>query len=170
MTVIKPAIVVVPSVETTQNEPGPFLTRYRVHADKPGLFEWEANSAAAGDDWAALEASGGAAGAWRRLGFPDRGDDLADSSVTITVADGWWRVLPAATLSANRTITLGTTTALEGYCLELTRLDVEAYTLAVVNGGSGAGTLLTMPVSSRYWARFYFDGTDWVLRAAGAMA
>jgi hypothetical protein len=54
--------------------------------------------------------------------------------------------------------------------LRIVRLDVGAWTVAVVNGGTGAGTLITMPVSVRYWAEFYFDGTDWLLIGAGQMA
>lgn len=171
MAIEKVSPSVVESFESTQADRGPpFSGKYRFHIDKPGMFRWVPGDSSTDDDWTTLEPSGGTDGAWLLVGTKDKGADLTDASVTITVGQGAWRRLPAATLSSNRTVTLGTTNAREGYVLELTRLDVGAYTLAVVNGGSGAGTLLTMPVSSRYWARFYFDGTDWLLRAGGAIA
>lgn len=96
-----------------------------------------------------------------------KGADLTDAAVTITIAQGRWRVLPAAILSANRIITLGTTGAAAGDRIEITRLDAGAFTLAFVNGGAGAGTLVTLPVSKVNFARFYFDGTNWLLMAVG---
>ncbi len=91
------------------------------------------------------------------------GAALTDASPTINIGDGGRRVLPASTLSANRTITLGTTSAVLGNVIEITRLDVGAFTVAVVNGGAGAGTLMTFAVSAREYASFRFDGTNWQL-------
>lgn len=93
--------------------------------------------------------------------------DLTDASVTVQVGGGRFRRMPAATLSANRTITLGTTGAVAGDIMNFIRLDVGAFTLAFVNGGAGAGTLLTLPVSKLGSAQFLFDGTNWHLRAFG---
>jgi hypothetical protein len=78
-------------------------------------------------------------------------------------------VLQASTLSANRTATLSTTGAIEDDEITITRLDVEAWTYAIVNGGAGGGTLTTLPASQRWFATFYFDGTNWLLKAAGQM-
>lgn len=95
------------------------------------------------------------------------GANLTDANATVQVSEGAHRRLPAATLSANRTITLGTTNAKAGDQIEFMRLDLTAFTLAFVNGGAGAGTLLTLPVSKLGCARFQFDGTNWFLRSFG---
>lgn len=97
----------------------------------------------------------------------DFGDALTDADATIAIGDGRWRALPAATLSTGRTITLGTTDAVKGDTITIVRHDTTANTLAVVNGGPGAGTLHTMAVSAKAVARFRFDGTDWQLRSFG---
>lgn len=97
----------------------------------------------------------------------EKGSNLTDASVSITVAQGKWRALPASTLTTGRTITLSTTGAALNDQITITRLDATANTLAVVNGGAGAGTLLTMPVSKVNFGVFQFDGTNWALRACG---
>lgn len=98
---------------------------------------------------------------------PAAGAALTDASPTVTVLQGKWRVLPAATLSTDRTITLGTTGAIAGDKLEFTRLDVSAHQLIFVNGGAGAGTLFTMAVSKLGCATFQYDGTNWALKSFG---
>lgn len=98
-----------------------------------------------------------------------KGTNLTDASVTIQVTQGPWRALPAATLSANRSITLGTTGAFAGDKITITRLDVTAFTLAIVNGGVGAGTLITYPVSKLGSGIFQFDGTNWALKTLGSL-
>lgn len=95
---------------------------------------------------------------------------LTDAPETLTVGGGTWYRLPAATLSATRAKTLGTTGAVAGDQIEITRLDATANTMTVVNGGSGAGTLFTFPVSKIGSAVFQFDGTDWALRSVGYQA
>lgn len=171
MAIEKHSPAVVAGYQETQADVGPpFSPKYRIHVDRPGMWRWVSGDASADDTYTTLEPSGGSDGAWHLIGEIDAGTALTDASATIHVTGGKWRRLPASTLSANRTLTLGTTNARAGYRLLITRLDVGAYTYAIANGGSGAGTLLTMPVSSRYWAEFYFDGTDWLLRAGGAIA
>lgn len=158
------------TVDTVQSSPGPLTQKFAIILNGArGLYRWVRSSIATDDDWTTLEPSGGMAGAWELLGFPDKGDDLSDGNATIQVGGKDWRVLPAGTLGANRTLTLGTTNAREGYTIEITRLDVGAYTYAIVNGGPAAGTLATMPVSQR--ARFvgYFDGTNWTHRCSHLM-
>lgn len=91
------------------------------------------------------------------------GAALTDADATIQIGNGGRRVLSDATLTANRTITLGTTSAALGDIIEIARLDTEAFTVAVVNGGPGAGTLLTFAVSTMLLASFRFDGTNWAL-------
>jgi hypothetical protein len=94
------------------------------------------------------------------------GSNLTDASTTINPgtdkASGY--LLPAATLSVNRTTTLGTSgSPPTGLTVTIFRYDLTAHTEAIVNGGSGGGTLCTFPVSptlpqacSATW-----DGTDW---------
>ena len=165
----KPSITVATSYETTQGEPGPFVTKYRAHSDLAGVFQFVAEDASTDDGVTTLAPTGGTSGRWLLVGQHDRGTALTDATATIHVTGGLWRTLPAATLTANRVLTLGTTNAREGYVLLVTRLDATAYTLAIANGGAGGGTLVTLPVSVRSWARFWFDGTDWLLRDAAAM-
>lgn len=149
--------------------PGPDLERYAVPLDLGELFQWDPGSELTPDERAVLGHQGGTAGAWLRVRRPDLGANLGDADATLVVGGGAWRRIPAATLTANRTITLGTTNASAGDVLELTRLDVSAFTVSVVNGGPGAGTLCTLPISARSWARLYFDGDNWLHRASGLM-
>lgn len=96
------------------------------------------------------------------------GANLTDASATIQITAGAWRSLPAATLTANRTLTLGTTGAKAGDKITVTRLDETGFTLAIANGGAGAGTLVTLPGGEIGSAAAVFDGTNWKLQDAGA--
>lgn len=93
------------------------------------------------------------------------GTNLTDADETVAVADGLWRKLP--TLTGNRSKTLDPTGAAAGDQLTVTRTSTAANTCAFVNGGPGAGTLLTMPASKVAFAKFQFDGTNWALREVG---
>lgn len=73
------------------------------------------------------------------------------------------------TLGQNSTLTLGTTGAKVGDIIRIVRTDVSAFTLAVVNGGPGAGTLITLPVSKTGYAQAYFDGTNWKFDGDGSV-
>jgi hypothetical protein len=88
---------------------------------------------------------------------------LGDASVSIAVGTASKFTIAAALLTANRTLTLSTTGAAIGDTIWIVRHDTTAHTIAVVNGGSGAGTLYTFPVSVARIADFVFDGTDWLL-------
>lgn len=92
------------------------------------------------------------------------GAALTDAPATITVAQGYWRTMPAATLSVTRAIALSTSGAVAGDVITITRIDVGAYTMTVVNGGAGAGTLQTFPVSKVGFGDYQFDGTNWALK------
>lgn len=96
-----------------------------------------------------------------------KGTDLTDAAATIQIAAGNWRVLPAATLTTARVLTLGTTGAVAGDQITITRLDATANTYTIANGGGGGGNLVVMPVSKVNFALCQFDGTDWLLRQAG---
>jgi hypothetical protein len=101
----------------------------------------------------------GAANQW--LGVTSQA--LGDSSPTITVGNGNQAILPAATLTGNQTVTLGAGGAVANEVFTILRLDATAHTLAVVNGGPGAGTLYTFPISTTRQASFQFNGTDWAM-------
>lgn len=102
--------------------------------------------------------------------YPTVGTNVPDSDTTLAVNGGHLYVLQAATLTANRSDTLGTTGGSAGAVLEILRLDVTNKTLAIVNGGPGAGTLYTFPASTKVRASFRFDGTDWALDRWAALA
>lgn len=89
--------------------------------------------------------------------------NLTDAIQTINVGTAGHYTLPAATLTANRNKTLGTTGATTGATITIRRYDVGAFTVPVINGGGGAGTIFTFPVSVRVEASFRYDGTNWAL-------
>jgi hypothetical protein len=91
------------------------------------------------------------------------GANLTDANTNLAVADGNARIVPAATLTANRSDTLQTTGATTGESVTVYRLGTEAFTLAILNGGAGAGTKYTFPVSVARAAEFTYDGTNWQL-------
>ena len=158
------------TVDGVQSSPGPLTQKFAIILNGArGLYRWVRGSIATDDAWTTLEPSGGMAGAWELQGFPDKGDNLGAGNATIQVGGKDWRVLPAATLAANATLTLGTTNARAGYRIRITREDVGAYTYAIANGGPAAGTLVTCPVSSRAYGIFYFDGTNWSREFAATM-
>lgn len=95
---------------------------------------------------------------------------LGDAGVTITVSQGSEFTLPRGTLTTNRSITISTTGAVTGEVVRVTREDSTAFTLAIVNGGAGAGTLYTFPVSVTRVADFRFDGTNWALSGNAAIS
>ncbi len=159
------------SVANVAADPGHNSATYVVPLDRPRLYRWSAGSVLTADGVTTLTHSGGVSGNWLEVIEDDAGAALTDAaSTTITVGGEAWRTLPAATLTANRTLRLSPTNAQAGHQITVTRLDVEAYTYTIENTGPAGGTLITFPVSSRYWATFQFDGTNWNLRAAGAMA
>lgn len=166
----RPSPTIYPSLDAIQSSKGPAVAKYAIVPNgSPGLYRWALGSIATEDDWTTLAASGGYGGTWNLMGFPDKGANLADGNATIQVGGKQWRVLPAATLTGNATLTLGTTNAREGYMVEITRLDVGAYTYAIANGGPAAGTLATMPISQRARLVAYFDGTNWLHRCSHLM-
>jgi hypothetical protein len=163
------AITVVPTIAVIQSGQGPTEAHYYMPLDRPVPYRFALGNTTDDDDWTCLEPSLGTAGRFLDMPEPQQGDDLGDGNATIQVGGKQWRVLPAGTLTGNSILTLGTTGAREGHWIEVTRLDVGAYTYAIANGGAGAGTLCTMPVSQR--ARFvgYFDGTNWLHRCSHLM-
>lgn len=150
--------------------PGPNDNRHAIPLDYPALYRWAVGNTDTADGEGTITHSGGTLGNWllvHHLGQElPAGTALVDGNQTIHVSGGFHRTLPAATLTGNITITLGTTNARSGYPFEILRLDVGNYTVAIVNGGVGGGTLVTLPVSSRALFRGRFDGTNWTRRDA----
>lgn len=66
------------------------------------------------------------------------------------------------TIGQATTVTLGTTGAVVGDLMRIVRTDTSAFTLAVVNGGAGAGTLATLIASKVGFVEAWFDGTNWL--------
>jgi len=97
------------------------------------------------------------------------GADLTNADATITIAQGGWRVLSAATLTANRAVTLSPTGARAGDEVLITRLDATAFTFTIVNGGAGGGNVVVLPVSQTGFCRAYFDGTNWKQKQAATL-
>jgi len=96
--------------------------------------------------------------------------DLTDAAATIQITAGRWRVLPAATLTVDRILTIGTTGARLGDRMRITRRDLTAFDYSIVNGGGGAGTLAILPPGRLSFADLWFDGTDWKVAALGALS
>lgn len=98
------------------------------------------------------------------------GAALGNADATVQIGSGNVRVLPASTLTANRALTLGTTSAVSGDIIRIIRLDAEAFTYAVINGGVGAGTLFTFSSATKGDLEFRFDGTNWATWTKRAIA
>jgi hypothetical protein len=157
------------TAQQLRQEPGPSTAeRYAFVIELGCLFAWTLYSGLTDDGIDVVAPSGGpGSGRWIRTRSDDIGDDLTDANATILVSGNRTRVLPAATLTANRTLTLSTTGAVEGDELFIVRNDATAYTYTLANSGVGAGNVAIMPISNRAWCRARFDGTNWIHLASG---
>ncbi len=89
---------------------------------------------------------------------------ILGSGETKSVSDGSNFInFPAIAITANSTVTLSVVDMTLGEEVQVVRTDGAAFTLAVINGGPGAGTMYTFPASQKRRATFRFDGTDLVL-------
>lgn len=171
------AAVVHATVAHLRADPGPSVEHYAVVLEQgAAVFKssTDPDDVALADDGINVIAATGAGGVpavWLRQSdlANDRGVDIGPGNQTIAVAGGYWRVLPAATLVANATWTLSPSGIVGFPELELTRLDTTSYTVAIVNGGVGGGTIVTLPASSRAMARVKWNGTNWTLRSSGLL-
>lgn len=165
------AITVVPSIAVLQTGPGPALAQYVFPLDGLGVYRWSPGTTATDDGRTTLNASGGFLGAYLlvRPASDAGGDISASPAQTLTLAGGGWYTIPAGTLTEDIVLTLGTANAEAGDCFEITRLDVSAFTVTIVNGGPAAGTLVTLPGSTRAFAKACFNGADCRLRDAHLM-
>jgi hypothetical protein len=100
--------------------------------------------------------------------FPAQGSNLTDTNATINPGsdlDSQY-TLPAATLSTNRTLTIGTTgTPVTGLLVRIVRVDATGNTYAVINGGTNGGTVFTFAASPTKIQAItvYYNGVDYVL-------
>lgn len=169
MTTPRRALTVFPTLAALGAEPGPRFSFYAFCVENGRTYEWVPDDATTANGSTVLSSSGGTPGRWLMRRAPQRGADLTDANATIAVADGLERRIPAGTLGDNRTLTIDDAGAAEGDVWTLTRLDVGAYTIALVNGGVAGGTIATLPVSARAFADLTFDGTNWALLRAATM-
>ena len=86
---------------------------------------------------------------------------FATGNATIQSFNGTRRTAPY--LTQNSTVVIGTTGATTGQIMKVYRPTGNAYTLMVMNGGAGAGILMTMTASKKATATTWFDGTNWAL-------
>ncbi len=161
------AVTVMSSAAAMRADRGPGIPHYAFPLDLGAVFRFSPGSTLADDGFTVIvPLGGGEAGAWLRVREPDQGDDITGSD-TVTVGGRRWRRIPVASLAADASLLLSTVNAEAGDWIEFTREDVGAYTVALVNGGPAAGTLVTLPVSVRSWARVYFNGVNWLHRCSG---
>ena len=82
---------------------------------------------------------------------------------------GNWYTVPTATLTGNRTVTLGVLGGEKaGDTILISRIDVSANTLTVINGGGGGGNVGILPVSVKGSILAAFDGTNWIYAGTAA--
>lgn len=145
---------------------GQDTARYAMNLERPEwTYQWIPGDVTTTDGINVLGYTGGTPGAWRRLAHEDQGAALTDASATVYVSGDSWRRLPAGTLTASRTLTLGTTNARAGYDLTISVEGTGAYAYTLANGGTNGGTLGTF--SGAGFIHAQFDGTDWKVRGFG---
>ena len=165
------AITVRSTVANMRVRKGPLVAHYNLPLDRGEAFRFVADSILVDDGFTVIGTNGaGQAGRWLLVRQPHQGADLLDSAAqTVDVTGDFWRVLPAIPITQNIVLTLGTTNAGAGDRITITRLDVAAFTVTVDNGGTGGGTLATVPISSQAFGDFEFDGTDWLKKRSALM-
>jgi len=106
------------------------------------------------------------AGLWGSHGPAERlsrvSADRADTSQTLTVGTDATTQRWATTLTANRTVTLSTTGAINGDRFRIVRTGLGAFTLDV-------GGLKTVPSATAAWVDVEFTGSAWVLTGYGTL-
>jgi hypothetical protein len=164
---------IVDTVATLKGRSG-FITEHFVAVRDTGLtYRWEPNSTVTTNDREVIGHTGGVAGRFLPIGpfagNAPEGAALVDGGETISVYQGFRRTLPLSTLTGTSVGTLGTVGAEKWAEVHILRLDAEAFTYAIANGGAGSGTLVTFASATPSWGVFYFDGTNWLVRATGVL-
>jgi len=136
---------------------GPNITHYNTPLDTPRLYQWLVGDVSTLDSLTILGHQGGTLGRWKLVRNPVQGTDLTDADQSLTVGENFFRVLPAASpLTAAREKTLSTVNAEAGDIIHVLRLGLGAFTMDIVNGGPGAGTLFSLPASQSRWAQYHY--------------
>jgi hypothetical protein len=154
-----------PSLATLRNAPPPSVQRFARVLGFPYLLRFVPLGTGTDDGWTIIVPANGA-GIWVSDRIDDQGPDVVFTSnaATLGIYGGPWQVIQSGALSADSTVTLDPTLAVLGDTKEVTRLDLSAHQLSVVNGGPGGGTLSTFPASLFGNQLFFFNGTDWLRR------
>lgn len=98
---------------------------------------------------------------------PQAGSNLTDANTSISPGNDQCSeyVLPPATLTTNRTLTIATTgTPKTGLLVRIVRRDFTSNTYALVNGGTNGGTIFTFAASGGNIeaVTVQYNGVDWV--------
>ena len=157
-----------PTIAVLEASSGNSKPHYAIPLDFPLTYKWVPGSTTADDNVTSLSHQGGTVGRWILIRVDIKGDDLTDAAENIGVGGKFKRV-QSATLTASRIKTLVTTNAEAGDIIRILRLDSGAFTMVIVNGGSGGGTLFTLPAGEQWFADSYFNGTDWEVHGAGKL-
>lgn len=110
------------------------------------------------------------------------GAALTDADVTVTLngtgatagftgSNSGNHYTSSVVLTGNRAVTIETDGAEAGDTMCISRTSAaDAFTLSVINGGPGAGTIGVIPVSSKGFVVARFDGTNWIFAEGGSLA
>jgi hypothetical protein len=134
------------------------------HWNDPGAFARLYQAVTAGGVVTSVtDCRGGLWGAHGPAERPPRvSADRGDTSQTLTAGTDAPTQRWATTLTANRTVTLSTTGAVNGDRFRIVRSGLGAFTLDV-------GGLKTMPSATAAWADVEFDGSAWRLTGYGTL-
>lgn len=127
------------------------------------------NAAISGRVWGWYCVAAGTPGTWQAIGFLNQRDSLTqgDASFGYTASAGERVIRYVTALTADRTVTLNSATAVKGHRARVTRTGAGAFNLNVVNGPNSA--VLKVLATANTWADFDFDGTNWVPTASGML-
>jgi hypothetical protein len=110
----------------------------------------------------------GSGGTGFELWGPAPGTLLPDSDTTVNVSTGSIFVQKGPT-TGNRQTTIGTSgSPVNLEIVQFVRTDTSAHTWAILNGGTGGGTLFTAGSGEKWavWVQWLTSGTHWVLLGA----
>lgn len=160
------------SATALKADPGPRLPKYAITLTDGLLYKWVPDDATTEQAPATYSHptvvghTGGYSGRWLLVRSNDRAANLTDAAQDLYVAHGRRYVVPLGTLTVTRAKTLKDDGAAAGDVIRITRTDVEAFTMTVVDEASTA-TIFTFPVSESWFADFRFNGTNWSPEAFG---
>lgn len=154
-----------PSLAALRSATPPTVQRFARVLGVPGLFRFVPLDGTADDGWTAVVPSAGG-GCWLADRTNDQGPPVVFSAnaATVGIYSGPWQQIPTGATAADSSITLDPVGALLGDTKELTRQDLSAHVITVLDGGPGGATLSTFAASVFGNQLFWFTGTNWVRR------